>query len=301
MALFHPGAWRRVSLLRTSGAEGRPDGSDGCKLEVTLEISVKSQMTGDPVAIDADASAAEALELLVDHGIRHLPVVDGDRRVIGVLSLDDLRAALPIPVVPGSPPSPTDREAARDWRVGEIMTHAPETATAETSLQEAAERMAERRIGCLPVVDEEGRLEGILSETDVLHALATSLWSDQVRERRSGLAELEALVSELRRERERITRKLDRLHQHEREVTTTLGSQPTDRAEQAAEVSEVQLTEGLDVLAARRLEAIDRALDHAAQGRLGICDSCRGRIPLTRLQAMPGTTICVACARAAEG
>ena len=43
-----------------------------------------------------------------------------------------------------------------------------------------------------------------------------------------------------------------------------------------------------------------RALDHAAQGRLSVCDGCGGRIPLTRLRALPGTTRCVRCARADE-
>ena len=43
-----------------------------------------------------------------------------------------------------------------------------------------------------------------------------------------------------------------------------------------------------------------RALDHAEQGRLSRCDGCGGSIPLTRLRAVPGTTLCVACARAQE-
>ena len=63
---------------------------------------------------------------------------------------------------------------------------------------------------------------------------------------------------------------------------------------------ELRLAETLDALATRRLEVIDRALDHAAQGRLSVCDGCGGRIPLTRLRALPGTTRCVRCARDEE-
>jgi CBS domain-containing protein/RNA polymerase-binding transcription factor DksA len=262
--------------------------------------TVKEWMTGNPVALDLEASLLEALDLMVGRGIRHLPVVDAERRVVGVVSLDDLAAALPFPVGRNIVPSPAQREAAREWRVGDVMTHAPEVLPSDAPLAEAAERMADRRIGCLPIVDESGRLAGILSETDALRALATSLWSERVRERRVHEVDLEALITELRRERGRITSQLDRLHAVERDLSTRSHDEPTDTPERGADLREVRLAERLDTLAARRLEAIDRALDHAAQGRLSICDGCGGRIPLTRLRALPGTTVCVACARLAE-
>ena len=44
--------------------------------------------------------------------------------------------------------------------------------------------MAERRIGCLPIVDAKGRLVGLLSETDLLYALAALLWTERTRELR---------------------------------------------------------------------------------------------------------------------
>jgi acetoin utilization protein AcuB len=255
-------------------------------------------MSGDPLALGPDASALEALDLMLDRGIRHLPVVDPERRVVGVVSLDDLRAALPVSVSLRAPLSAPERELARDWCVGEIMTHAPETATAETPLAEAADRMADRRIGCLPVVDDDGRLAGILTETDALRALATTLLTG--RAGRAERSELDALVDELRSERERITARLDRVHAEERALSVDAYGEPRDEAERGADLRELRLAESLDGLAARRLEAIDRALDHAAQGRLSVCDGCGGRIPLTRLRALPGTTRCVRCARADE-
>jgi acetoin utilization protein AcuB len=260
-----------------------------------MEAHVKHWMSGDPVAIEAEASALEALELMTDRGVRHLPVVDAARRVVGVISVDDLRAAMP--VEPRKPLSPSDRESALEWQVGELMTHAPETLRSDASLAEAAERMAERRIGCLPIVDDEGRLAGILSETDALHALATSLRLLEMQAGRARDAELEPLVVRLRSERERIARQLDRYHEVERHLSTDPHDQPVDQAEAAADLREVDLTASLDELAARRLDALDRALDRAAQGRLGLCDRCGGAIPMTRLQALPGTTLCVACAR----
>jgi CBS domain-containing protein/RNA polymerase-binding transcription factor DksA len=266
-----------------------------------MAVSVKNWMSGDPVAVGPGGSALEALDLLVERGIRHLPVIDAGSRVVGVVSVDDLRAAMPFAVGVKAGLSPAERETAREWRVSDVMTHAPETITEEATLAEAAQKMADRRIGCLPIVDGEGRLTGILSETDLLNALVTSLWSDRVRERRAKRSELEVLVDGLRHEREGITERLDGYHGVEQELSADLHDRPTDASERAYDQREVDLAERLDGLAARRLEAIDRALDHAAQGRLGVCDRCGGVIPLARLRALPGTTSCVACARAAEG
>ena len=124
--------------------------------------SVKEFMSGDPVSIEASAPALAAYETLLRHGIRHLPVVGAGARVIGVVSADDLAAALALPLRPQRPLSEAERGAALEWSVGELMTHAPSTLTRDATLAEAAERMAEGRFGCLPIVDEAGRLEGLL-------------------------------------------------------------------------------------------------------------------------------------------
>lgn len=232
-----------------------------------MEQTVKEWMTGDPVALDAEASALEALELMVDRAIRHLPVVDAARRVVGVVSLDDLRAALPAPVSLVQPLPPARRDAALEWRVADVMTHAPLTITEDSSLLEAAERMAEARVGCLPVVDEDGRLAAILSETDLLHALATHLWAES----RGALLEgepLDVLAAELARERERVQTRLE-------------GGRAGALAGPAR----------------RRLDALEQGLERAASGRFGTCDRCGGPIPVARLRALPATTLCVRCAR----
>jgi acetoin utilization protein AcuB len=263
--------------------------------------AVKAFMSGDPVWVSPETSALEAFERMIDRGIRHLPVLDAQRHVVGVLSIDDLRAALPFSTSLARPLAPAERETAREWRVGEIMSHDPETLGPEASLAQAAERMAERRIGCLPIVDEAGRLAGLLSETDVLWAIATAgrlprESADAARKR-----ELESLVRELERERERVRGRLAQRERAEQSLEAVMREEPMDIAERGADVSLVRESIALDELAVRRLAALDRALDRAAQGHLGECTRCGGAIPLTRLRAMPGTTVCIACARAATG
>jgi acetoin utilization protein AcuB len=232
-----------------------------------MDVSVKHWMSGDPVSLESSASALEALELMVDRGIRHLPVVDAKRCVVGVVTIDDLRCALPFAVSHRTAPSPAERELARESPVSDVMTHAPVTLVEESSLEEAASAMAERRIGCLPIVEADGRLAGLLSETDVLHALVTSLWSDRVRVERRGSA-LDDVVDGLERELAAI---------EERRRSPEAGS--------------------VDESARQRCEAIGAALARHADGRLGVCDRCGGPIPAARLRALPAATLCVACAR----
>jgi len=266
-----------------------------------MSRTVKEWMSGDPVSIAIDASALEALERMQRRAIRHLPVVDGAGRVVGVVSIDDLRAALPFEVSLRVPAAGQQAESAREWCVGDLMTHAPVTLREGDPLELAAERMAERRIGCLPIVDAEGRLAGILSETDLLHALASLLAAARIREPRGAPAsELERLVGDLSREREALARKLERYHALERELSTHKSREPLDEADAGSDLSELRVTEALDEMGTRRLRMLDRALERAKQGQLDVCDDCGGAIPLARLRALPGTARCIACARAKE-
>lgn len=265
-----------------------------------MTVHVKQWMTGSPVSIDPGASALAALDAMVDHGIRHLPVVDSQRRVVGIVSIDDLRAALPVDVSLKRPPTAAERAAICDVAVGELMTHAPQTVGTETRLEEAAQRMADGRIGALPVVDESGRLDGILSETDVLHAIATSLWTDRVRERRGEGREVGALVDALKEERERLRRGMVSSGREEETLYAESRGSGIDVEERAADLTGARVAESLHAMAERRLAGLDHALALAEQGKLTTCERCGGRISLARRRALPSTTMCIACARAAE-
>lgn len=266
-----------------------------------MSSQVKEWMTGDPLTIAPEASALEAHERMLDRGIRHLPVLDARGALVGILSIDDLRAALPMELGLGRPLDPEQREVAAGYCVAEIMTHRPEVIRAEAALADAAQRMADRRIGCLPVVTSDGQLEGILSETDVLHAIATSLWTDRVRERRGRANELDLLLEDLRGERERIRREVVANATEERVLEDESRGDGMDLPERAADVSGARLARTLHELAFKRLAAIDHALARAERGPIDRCERCEGSIPLARLRALPGTTLCVACARSREG
>ena len=265
-----------------------------------MEPHVKMFMSGSPISVDATESALGALDLMVDHGIRHLPVVDRSRCVVGVLTFDDLRAAFPQSISLRKPPPQSDRFEMRDVSVGEVMTYAPVTATADTPLDQAAGMLAERRIGCLPILDEQGRLEGIITEVDMLQALATLLWAQRKNHASQETHSAVTLVDTLRSERDHILMQLGKYEEHEQEITERRRGGGLDLVEQGAEVTEAEFTEELAELAARRLQSLDHAIERAEDGKFGHCESCSGRIPAARLRALPGATLCIRCARRSE-
>lgn len=150
-----------------------------------MKLEVKSLMTGAPISVEADSAALAALDLMIEHGIRHLPVVDREGRVRGVVAFEDLRAALPVPVSLTCPLDASLRERMLDIAVSDVMSESAVTIEADSDLQEAVDRMLDGRFGCLPVVDERGHLDGILTQSDLLEALATVLWSEDA----EGIAE----------------------------------------------------------------------------------------------------------------
>ena len=117
---------------------------------------------------------------------------------------------------------------------------------------------------------------------------------------RRGADPLVDLVISLQRERDRLRERMLEDRRTEDALGRDLQEVPLDIAERGADESEIQRIEALDVLTQRRIEAIERALERAEAGRLDVCERCGGKIALTRLRALPGTSLCVACARSGE-
>jgi acetoin utilization protein AcuB len=145
-----------------------------------LETRVREVMTGDPIVIGPDAPLATAAAVMREREIRHLPVVDGRGRLVGMLSDRDLRgAALAPALVEHLSPAAARRLrpltcALGDLCVRDAMTWDAVTVDPDAPIAQAAALMFEARIGSLAVM-ERGRLVGIVTERDVLKALAATL------------------------------------------------------------------------------------------------------------------------------
>jgi acetoin utilization protein AcuB len=121
---------------------------------------VRDIMRSPAVAISADTMLQDAYRTMQERGIRHLPVLEGEK-LVGVITDRDLRLATS--ALAPSPFSP-------DSRVSAVMSAAPLTADASDPVEDAARTMRELKIGCLPVLDD-GRLIGIVTGLDLLDAL----------------------------------------------------------------------------------------------------------------------------------
>jgi acetoin utilization protein AcuB len=126
-------------------------------------LLVKASMTREVVTLSPGTTAAEALALCREKRIRHLPVLE-EGRLAGIVSDRDLRSAAPALGDPGR------AEALQNLQISDVMTRAGVITHPDDPIEEAADRMREKRIGCLPVV-EDGDLLGILTSSDVMEAL----------------------------------------------------------------------------------------------------------------------------------
>lgn len=100
--------------------------------------------------------------------VRHLPVLDADGRLVGIVSNRDLLEASLTTVL--SFETTERRGFLRSIGVAEVMKPDVETVTPQTALGVAAGCMIRNKIGCLPVVREDGVMVGLATETDLLIA-----------------------------------------------------------------------------------------------------------------------------------
>jgi len=121
-------------------------------------------MTPDPVTITEDTPFQDALKLIRDRRIRRLPVVDKRGRLVGIVAEKDLLYASPSPATTLSI-FEMHYHLAR-LRISQVMRRDVITTTPDTPVEQAAQVMADNKIGCLPVMSE-GKLVGIITETDI--------------------------------------------------------------------------------------------------------------------------------------
>jgi acetoin utilization protein AcuB len=154
-------------------------------------------MAREVATLSPEETAGEALALCRQRRIRHLPVVE-DGRLVGIVSDRDLRSATP------ALGDPARAAALAEIRVGEVMARDVVTARPDDPIDGAANAMRERRINCLPVLEEDG-LVGILTSSDVMESLVFLLGAHEpgsrmevvVPDRPGTLAGVAGLIGEL--------------------------------------------------------------------------------------------------------
>jgi CBS domain-containing protein len=144
---------------------------------ITFQTPVREVMTTNVITVGVNADLQEAAGLLSEHGISGMPVVEETGRVIGVISEADIL------IMAGMKRDHTFKDILRSIigdpvpakkggkKVRDVMSFPPITSKADDDIGEVAKILDERRIKRLPVVDDDGKLVGIVSRADIVRAI----------------------------------------------------------------------------------------------------------------------------------
>lgn len=129
-------------------------------------MTISDHMIQRPYSVGPDHPIADAMELMRDCIIRHLPVVE-DERLVGLVSERDLKAAL-------------SNERAKSLTVADIMKRDVYVVSRNTPISEVCNTMADNKMGSVVVVNADRQAIGIFTTTDALRLLAETIESGDI-------------------------------------------------------------------------------------------------------------------------
>ncbi len=140
-----------------------------------IQDLVRDWMSSPPITIDIDATLPEACELLRKHQIRRLPVLQ-DGKLAGIVTRGDLRGA-----------QPSEATTLSIWelntllaklKIKSIMTPEPITIRDDATISNAAQLMIDDKVSGLPVVNADGDLVGMITESDIFRMVVRN-WREE--------------------------------------------------------------------------------------------------------------------------
>jgi acetoin utilization protein AcuB len=189
------------------------DLASGSSLDLMALISsavqtVEDSMTEQVICLEKEDSLGKAVEVIQKRNFRHLPIVDEQRRFVGIVSDRDILRHLPF--AKREPASQTEvfrgdlfgvssKDPSLKLRITKVMTRDVVSVLPSCSFNDAVKTLHDKRVSCLPVVDEEKKILGIVTVSDVLR---TMLAAYQLTERTQANPELAANAGHLPEEKE---------------------------------------------------------------------------------------------------
>ena len=116
---------------------------------------VKEYMTSNPIILNPDEDVTKAFNLLLEKRVRQAPVVDKGE-LVGIVSDRDLRIAM------------IQNLKINKLTVGFVMTKDPVTITEDCKMSDASKILGIGKFNAIPVIEETGKLKGIISTTDII-------------------------------------------------------------------------------------------------------------------------------------
>jgi CBS domain-containing protein len=134
-------------------------------------IFLKDVMVTDPYVLNVDDHFSMVEEYFHLYNIRHLPVVDKDGILKGIISQRDLyRVRSPRRTIDGE--DVYDKQELNGFILKNVMTKDPFALHPNDTLDQAIDAMVTQKYGCIPIVSDENKLLGIVTQIDVLKAIA---------------------------------------------------------------------------------------------------------------------------------
>lgn len=135
---------------------------------------IDRSMTKNVVTVGRETGVFEAGELMKKNGFRHLPVIEEDGTLVGIVTDRDIRSAMPSALLDDDEIS-RERERISRLKIKDIMTRDPITLSPANTIEDALLLIQKMRVGAFPVVDKNGKLKGILSIRDLVRAFINVL------------------------------------------------------------------------------------------------------------------------------
>jgi len=135
-----------------------------------IMMTVEEIMTVEPITLGIDGTLEDARNLMTQHRIRHIPIVDGENRLLGLLTQRDLLAATI--ALPNAEESSVHKYES-SVSVKEVMRDKVDSIEESMELRSVAVKMQQTKIGCMPVL-RDGTLVGIITDSDYV-SLAINL------------------------------------------------------------------------------------------------------------------------------
>ena len=143
-------------MLQSLSQKSSKDSQPGELSLVIAPTEVADVMVGKVVTLSTHHGFDEAVRLMNDRHFRHCVVVDTHGKLVGVISDRDILRSL------------ARHANSRAKSLDQIMTPNPITVKRDTSILDAVSKMLSKRINCLPVVEDDGSICGIVTSTDLL-------------------------------------------------------------------------------------------------------------------------------------
>ena len=142
--------------------------------EVLNNTPVRDFMILPPIILNYNESFSRVEQILREKGIKHLPILDENGRLGGLITLSDLyRTCSPRRTLDGS--YVYDKAQLDNFILKNVMTKNPRTLKADNTLKDALEVMTSGGFGCLPIVDDDRRIVGIVTQTDIIRIVSSAM------------------------------------------------------------------------------------------------------------------------------